>query len=96
MNMYQNVLLVGISTDYNAFQLALRVTPLKQNKNCTTGRDLMYGNLLWISLSGDFSDPVWATVESRLEGNVVIVQTCWEENKMTDAELVYELYKNEG
>jgi len=60
MNMYKNVLLVGISTDFNAFQLALRVTPLKQNKNWATNRDLMYGNLLW------------------------------------DAELVYELYKNEG
>jgi len=96
MNMYKNVLLVGISTDFNAFQLALRVTPLKQNKNWATNRDLMYGNLLWISLNGDFSDPVWATVESRQDGNVVIVQTCWEENKMTDAELVYELYKNEG
>ena len=69
--MYKNVVLVGVSTEGDDFNMALRVEPLTANSdnnnniNWEDCNNLQYGNLLCISTTGDFQNLIWATVSSR-------------------------------
>jgi len=99
MNVYDRVLPVGISLKDNSLYMALRIHSQKEIRNWDTCSNLMYGNLLCISIGGDFQNPIWVTVASREMLNkdqIVIVQTCWEWNDMNDAEILLNLITARG
>ena len=99
MNVYQKVALVGVSLKDNAIYMALRIEPVKEVKDWETSANLMFGNLLCISIGGGFERPFWATVASRemlKKDNIVIVQSCWEWNDEEDSEIMLNLITAKG
>ncbi len=103
MAVYDNVRLAGLFTarGENGFSLALEVQPKRSIRDWETSSDLMFGNLLCISPSGSFRDPVWATVSNRdtkllKEKSTVIVDLCPEANKLKDADTISLLANNPG
>ena len=67
MSVYHSVKLVGLSVIANNGKLAYRLqfTPVVPVKDWTISSNLIYGNLLCISPSGTFQNPIWATVAKR-------------------------------
>ena len=67
MFVYTGVSLEGVSISEKGqgVALALRVTPLNPVNNWETCSNLTYGNLLCLSPTGSFKDPIWATVTQR-------------------------------
>ena len=79
MSIYTRVTLVGvnISNKGNGIALALKVTPQKAVKKWERSSNLMFGNLLCLSPSGLFNDPIWATVADRDVKLLASHQTVW-------------------
>ena len=85
MNVYDNVSLEGIlpSNTEIGVQLALRVKPRKHVEDWSSSPNLMFGNLLSLSATGNFKDAIWATVANRDEKllkleQVILVELCCE------------------
>lgn len=94
MNVYINVTLIGMKVSNQCVYMALKVTSCRQVKNWDTCSNLMYGNLLCISIGGSFRQPIWVTVVDRgllKDNNVVLVQPCWEINEEGDADVLLNL-----
>jgi len=94
MNVYHSVRIVGVavtSTD-SGIAIRLEVSPCMPVKNWATTSKLMFGNLVCISPSGSFKDPIWATIVNRdlemLKHRHVDVELCSLHNRHTDAELI--------
>lgn len=99
MNVYRNVALVGIAMKDNALYMGLRISSVREIKDWDTCSNLMFGNLVCISISGNFQQPIWATVTDRgmlNKDNVVIVQSCWEWNENDDADILLNLITAKG
>ena len=99
MNVYRNLALVGIAMKNNALYMALRITSVKKVKDWDTCSNLMFGNLVCISISGTFQQPIWATVTDRdmsKKDSIVIVQSCLEWNDNDDAEILLNLITAKG
>ena len=79
MSIYTRVTLVGvnISNKGNGIALALKITPQKVVKKWERSSNLMFGNLLCLSPSGLFNDPIWATVADRDVKLLASHQTVW-------------------
>lgn len=95
MNVYRSVRLVGISVNHSDSGIAvmLQVTSVIPVTNWSTSPKLMFGNLLCISPSGTFNDPIWATVTNRdadmLQKNqCIMVELCTNENHYSNAEAI--------
>ena len=99
MNVYRNVVLVGIAMKDNALYMALRISSVREVKDWDTCSNLMFGNLICVSISGNFQQPIWATVADRgmlKKDNVVVVQSCWEWNDNDDADILLNLITTKG
>lgn len=97
MNVYTQVKMVGFqkAVHGSGLPLGLALKPLRPVANWDQTSCLMYGNLLCISVSGTFRDPIWATVSNRellSSQSVVIVELCSESNDMTDSDAILSLY----
>jgi hypothetical protein len=62
MNVYTNVTVQGVrfGTGNDAMSIMLTYRALSAKNGATP--DIMYGNLLCLSLDGSFEDPIWAVV----------------------------------
>ena len=99
MNVYHNIALVGIALKESALYMALKISSVKEIRDWETCPNLMFGNLLCISISGNFQQPIWVTVSNRemlKKDSVVIVQSCWEWNESNDAEILLNLITAKG
>ena len=103
MNVYKNVVLVGVTTEGEDFNMALRVQPLSNNTkkkhDWEETNNLQYGNLLCISINGDFKNMIWATVTNRdllLKKDIVLVRTCAQWNTSDDAAIILDFLSAKG
>lgn len=100
MNVYYNLYLVGFSFQNAQFAVAIRFTPTKKVKNWKASPQLMYGNLVCISINRKFDDVIWATVSNRdehlLTEKQIIMLTLLDENTKSVSEIVYLLHLQEG
>lgn len=97
MNVYRNVSLTGIQITKNGsgMCLGLNFTPQRNISNWDQSPCLLYGNLLCISVSGTFCDPIWATVVSRellKSHQIVVIELCTECNSISDSDAVLFLH----
>ena len=96
MAVYSNIRLVGvhISPAEGGIALALKVKAARNIKDWDHCMDLMYGNLLGISVSGSFYDTIWASVLNKTlmkTDRIVLVQLCSESNTLSDSEAIIRL-----
>jgi len=98
MNVYRGIRLAGVqlssSGSCSALSIGLTVIPHKK-VNWDQCSNLMFGNLLCISVSGTFQDPIWATVASRellKKDQIVVIELCSEANSRSDSETLLALF----
>ena len=98
MNVYQGLRLAGVQLTYSGscsgLSIGLAVTP-HQKINWDYSSNLMFGNLLCISVSGTFQDPLWATVASRdllKKHQIVVIELCCENNAYSNSEALLALF----
>jgi len=98
MNVYRGIRLAGVqlsqSGSYSGLSIGLAVAP-DQKINWDQSSRLMFGNLLCISVSGTFQDPIWATVINRdllKKQQIVVIELCCENNSASNSESLLALY----
>ena len=99
MNVYYNVSIVGVHFTTSIMSIGLKFTTQQQVRDWKTTSKLMFGNLLCLSTTGTFSDPIWATVSNRNvlpKHNVVLVELLTECNTMTDYDAIIQLHSKAG
>ena len=65
MNVYHNVHLAGFEIQNGRFSLAVHFTPARMVRKWEASPQLMFGNLVCISLNRKFDDVIWAVVSNR-------------------------------
>ncbi|XP_046847639.1 uncharacterized protein LOC124441242 [Xenia sp. Carnegie-2017] len=100
MNVYYNLHLAGFALQNGRFSLAIHFTPTKKVKEWEASPQLMYGNLVCISLNRKFDDVIWTTVSTRdtdlLNENQIIVLDLLDENRKSISEIVISLQTHAG
>ena len=103
MKVYFGIKLAGIYLPQRegGFAIAVQFMPKQKNIKWSSSSNLMFGNLLCISVSGTFRDPIWATVCTRdvkvLEkSQTIFVELCTECNTLSDADVVALLCNSQG
>ncbi len=97
--LYTHVSLVGVNTLWTGLSLSLKFqTPRKVDWKRSS--QLMYGNLLALSMNQDFSDTIWLTILHRdleilQKDSVVLVKIC-EGNAYSNAQIIDQLMKFGG
>jgi hypothetical protein len=100
MNVYYYVSLAGFDVLNGRFSLAIRFTPARHVKRWEASPQLMFGNLVCISLNRKFDDVIWATVSNRdtdvLNKHQVIMVEVIDENLKDMSEIINSLQANAG
>ena len=100
MNVYYNIHLAGFQLQNDMLSLAIHFTPLKKVKRWEASSQLMYGNLVCVSINRRFDDVIWATVSKRdeelLKKKQVIVLELLDENVKSISEIVNSLQVQGG
>ena len=102
MNVYHSVKIAGISVTPNIGGVAvmLNIISYVPVKNWAISSKLMFGNLLCISPTGTFKDPIWATVVCRdielLKKQCIIVEICTNHNDTSNAESIILMSQSSG
>ena len=100
MNVYSNIHLAGFELQTGRFSLAIHFTPTKKVKKWEASTQLMYGNLVCISISRKFDDVIWATVSNRdadlLNKHQVIMLELLDENSKSMSEIMISLQTQGG
>ncbi len=103
MNVYHRVTLAGLqlAKHGSGLALALEIVPLRPVKNWASSPNLKFGNLLCLSVSGSFCDPIWATVSNKdvdllSKKHIIIVELCTESNDMSDSDAIIQLRHGSG
>lgn len=100
MNVYHNVRLVGLEVKYGRFSLAIHFTSAKHVKKWEASPQLMFGNLVCISMNRKFDDVIWGTISNRdtdiLNENQVIMVEVIDKNFKSMSEIMNSLQANAG
>ena len=98
MNVYRGVRLAGVLMMQNGscsgLSIGLEVAS-DQKIDWDQSSRLMFGNLLCISVSGTFQDPIWATVINRdllKKQQIIVTELCCENNAGLNSESLLALY----
>ena len=95
MNVYYNIHLAGFALQSGRFSLAINFTPTKEVKKWEASPQLMFGNLVCLSINRNFDDVIWATVSNRdtdlLNKLQIITLELLDENVKTISEIIYSL-----
>lgn len=95
MNVYYNIRLVGFDLQGCKFSLAIQFTPTKRVKRLEASSQLMYGNLVCISINRKFDDVIWTTVSNRdkqlLNKYRIITLELLDENVKSVSEIIQSL-----
>ena len=67
MSVYDKVSVKDIDMEHTSILISLQFSLDKPVRNWKKSKKLMFGNLLCITIKGDFSDPIWLTVADRDE-----------------------------
>ena len=65
MSVYEKVSVRDIDMEHSSILISLQFSLEKPVRNWKKSKKLMFGNLLCITIKGDFSDPIWLTVADR-------------------------------
>ena len=65
MNVYHNIRLAGLDVLNGRFSLAIEFVSSRHVKRWEASPQLMFGNLVCISINRKFDDVIWATVSNR-------------------------------
>ena len=65
MSVYEKVSVTDINMEYSSIMISLQFSLKKPVRDWKKSRKLMFGNLLCVTIKGDFSDPIWLTVADR-------------------------------
>jgi hypothetical protein len=100
MNVYHNVHLAGFEIQNGRFSLAIYFTPGRMVKNWKASPQLMFGNLVCISLNRKFDDVIWAVVSNRdadiLNKHQIIMLELIDENTKKMSEIISSLQAHAG
>ena len=91
MHVYHHITLEGVHVSQVGVALCLKVTPQRKVLDWDHCSNLMFGNLLCISISGNFKDAIWATVASRpllKSHKAAMIELCSESNTLSDSEAI--------
>ncbi len=92
MNVYYNIHLAGFELQSGRFSLAIHFTPTKKVKKWEASPQLMYGNLVCLSINRKFDDVIWATVSNRdralLNQHQIIMLELLDENVKSISEII--------
>ena len=95
MNVYHNIYLAGCGLLYGRFNLAIHFTPVKKVKRWEASTQLMFGNLVCISINRKFDDVIWATVSNKdaelLNKRQIIMLELLDENEKSISEIINSL-----
>ena len=70
MNVYRDVAVQGVHFGNSGMTIALTYIPLVRKPR---DAEIMYGNLLCLSLDGSFQVPLWGVVVGRCCGSLLLV-----------------------
>ena len=100
MNVYYNIHLAGFELQSGRFSLAIHFTPTKTVKRWEASPQLMFGNLVCLSINRRFDDVIWATVSNRdvelLNKNQIITLDLLDENVKSISEIINSLQTQAG
>lgn len=100
MNVYHNIHLAGFEMQNGRFSIAVYFTPAKKVKNWKTSPQLMFGNLVCISLNRKFDDVIWAVVSNRdadlLNKHQIIMLEMIDENFKNMSRIISSLQAHAG
>ena len=100
MNVYYNIHLAGLEVQNGRFSLALQFIPIKKVRKWEASPQLMYGNLVCVSINRKFDDVIWATVSIRdtrlLNEHQIIMLELLDENMKTVGEVINSLQTQGG
>ncbi|XP_028410574.1 NFX1-type zinc finger-containing protein 1-like [Dendronephthya gigantea] len=100
MNVYYNIHLAGFQLKYGGFSLAVHFTPFRPVKKWQASSQLMFGNLVCISLNRKFDDVIWAVVSNRdkalLNEEQIIILELIEENTKKMSQIISSLQAYAG
>ena len=102
MDIYEEVAVVDIDIDYTTILLSLQFKPCRRVNNWSRSKKLMFGNLLCLTVQGDFSDPIWLTVSERDENilqkhNVIGTElVSFHCSDMNSAQIIQKMLLNSG
>ena len=95
MNVYYNIHLVGFHLQGCRFSLAINFTPGKRVERWEASSQMMYGNLVCISINRKFDEVIWATVSDRdaqlLNKKQIITLELLDENVKSVGEIIKSL-----
>merc|ERR1712142_723182 len=96
MGVYYNVQVAGFRVARSSFNIAVRFETIKPIKKWENSPHFMFGNLICLSPSGKFRDPIWATVADKNPDllnsmQVIELQFCSEFNSMSTSEAIMKL-----
>ena len=101
MNVYNRVSIVDIDLSHTTILLSLKFNTSK-SENWSRCKKLMFGNLLCLTVKGDFSDPIWLTVSDRDDEilqkfNVIGAELIsFHSSDLNSAEIIKRLLLNSG
>ena len=100
MNVYCNIHLAGCGLLSGRFALAIHFTPTKTVKRWEASTQLMFGNLVCISMNQTFNDVIWATVSNKnnqlLNERQIIRLELLDENVKSIGEIIDSLQRQGG
>jgi hypothetical protein len=100
MNVYHNVSLAGVEVLNGRFSLAIRFKSARHVKKWEASPQLMFGNLVCISVNRKFDDVIWATVSNRdtdvLNAHQIIMVEVIDGNSKKMSEIMNSLQANAG
>ena len=100
MNVYHNVHLAGFEMQNGRFSLAIHFTSVRFVKNWKSSPQLMFGNLVCISLNRKFDEVIWAVVSNRdpdiLNKHQIIMLELIDENTKKMSEIISSLQAHAG
>jgi hypothetical protein len=100
MNVYYNIHLAGLELQSGRFSLAIHFIPTKKVKKWEASPQLMYGNLVCVSINRKFDDVIWATVSNRdtelLNQHQIIMLELLDENVKSISEIINMLQRKGG
>ena len=93
MSVFQCIALCGIhlSEFECALSIAIKVKPLNRKKNWNSANNLMFGNLVCITTTGNFRNNIWGTVMSRellQSKDIVFIQLCSSGNSLGSSKII--------
>ncbi|XP_028413718.1 NFX1-type zinc finger-containing protein 1-like [Dendronephthya gigantea] len=100
MNVYHNIHLAGFEIQHGRFSLAVHFSPARDVKKWEASPQLMFGNLVCISLNRKFDDVIWAVVSNRdtdiLNKHKIIMLELIDENTKKMSQIISSLQAHAG